>query len=90
MIELVFTDSYKKRAQVFFKRHPECIKQYGKCLELLAINPRHPSLRLHKLKGRLQALHSVSLNIAYRILIEFVMEKGRIIFISIGSRDEVY
>jgi mRNA-degrading endonuclease YafQ of YafQ-DinJ toxin-antitoxin module len=88
--ELIYTESYLKRAKKFFKKHPELISQYEKTLKLLEINPTHPSLRLHKLQGKLSELHSVSINISYRICILFVFEKDQIIPIDIGTHDEVY
>jgi len=42
---LIFTDSYIKRAQRFARQHPELKEQYRKTLSLLAHNPNHPSLR---------------------------------------------
>ena len=44
---LIFTDQYNKRAARFLKRHPDLEKQYLKTLQLLEMNPQHPSLRLH-------------------------------------------
>lgn len=46
-------------------------------------NPFHPSLRLHKLKGKLQGLWSISLDRKYRIIFK-PMEDGIILFVSIG------
>ena len=63
---LLFTERYNRRAARFLQRHPELRDTYRKTLLLLEANPRHPSLRLHALKGRLQGLHSVSINISYR------------------------
>ena len=90
MIEIIYTDSYIKRARKFIKKHPELLSQYKKTLELLEINPQHPSLRLHKLKGKLSDLYSVSINISYRISIDFIIEDDKIILINVGSHDEVY
>ncbi|GAB7027953.1 type II toxin-antitoxin system RelE/ParE family toxin [Geotalea toluenoxydans] len=87
---IIYTHSYLKRAAKFIKRHPEILSQYEKTLKLLELNPFHPSLRLHRLGGPLQELHSVSINISYRITIEFIMEDGKIVPVSIGSHDEVY
>ena len=87
---LIFTGSYKKRAQRFAKQHPELKEQYRKTLLLLAQNPFHPSLRLHPLKGKLSALHSVSINLSYRITLEMIITEKEIILINIGSHDEVY
>lgn len=58
---IIYTHSYLKRAAKFVKRHPELLPQYEKTLKLLELNPRHPSLRLHRLTGPLRDLHSVSI-----------------------------
>jgi mRNA-degrading endonuclease YafQ of YafQ-DinJ toxin-antitoxin module len=87
---LVFTASYNRRAGKFLKRHPELKKQYLKTLQLLELNPCHPSLRLHALEGRLTGLHSVSINISYRITMEFLIEADEIIPVNVGTHDEVY
>ena len=90
MTEIIYTESYIKRARKFIRKHPELVSQYEKTLKLLEVNPHHPSLRLHKLKGRLSELYSVSINISYRISIDFIIEKDRIILIDVGSHEEVY
>ena len=66
------------------------MSQYEKTLKLLEINPKHPSLRLHKLDGKLSELYSVSINISYRICIDFLIENDIIIPIDVGRHDEVY
>jgi len=65
--QLVFTQGYERLALKFLKQHPELKNQYFKTLSLLELNPYHPSLRLHALSGKLQHLHSVSINLSYRI-----------------------
>ncbi len=87
---LIYTNSYIKRASKFVKKHPELISQYKKTLKLLEIEPSHPSLRLHPLKGKLKDLHSVSINISYRITLEFIIIKKEIILVNVGHHDEVY
>jgi len=88
--KLIYTDSYKKRALKFSKYHPELKEQYRKSLLLLEANPTHPSLRLHKLKGRLSKLHSISINTSYRITLEFIITNKEIILINVGSHDNTY
>ena len=88
--QLVFTDDYTRRALRFLKRHPELKSQYAKTLALLEANPHHPSLRLHALAGRLQGLHSVSINLSYRITLELLIKDGQIIPINVGDHDAVY
>ena len=88
--EIIFTESYTRRAIKFLKRHPDLRKQYRKTLELLELNPQHPSLRLHKLSGPLSDLHSVSINISYRITLEFLIESRKILPVNIGKHEDVY
>jgi mRNA-degrading endonuclease YafQ of YafQ-DinJ toxin-antitoxin module len=87
---ILYTEAYLRRARRFAKRHPEVLGQYEKTLRLMEINPFHPSLRLHKLKGRLADLHAVSINISYRIVIEFLIQGNTIIPVAVGSHDEAY
>ena len=88
--KLVFTEQYTKRAARFLKRHPELRTQYLKTLQLLEANPHHPSLRLHALSGKLAGLHSVSINISYRITLELMIQNEEIIPVNVGDHDAVY
>ena len=88
--QLVFTEQYNRRAARFLIRHPDAINQYTKALKLLEANPHHPSLRLHALKGNLSGLHSVSINLNYRITIELLITESEIVPINVGNHDEVY
>lgn len=67
-----------------FKKLPKVIQKKACKTELLfRQNPFHPSLRLHKLEGKLKHLWSISLDKKYRIIFKS-MEEGVILFISIG------
>ncbi|MEA5112408.1 MAG: plasmid stabilization protein [Geobacteraceae bacterium] len=87
---IIYTPGYNKRAARFIRKHPDLLRHYEKTLKLLEINPFHPSLRLHRLKGPLCELHSVSINISYRITLELILQGNEIIPIDVGSHDEVY
>ena len=87
---LVFTDQYVRRAAKFIRRHPELRQQYLKTLQLLEANPFHPSLRLHALSGKLEGLHSVSINLSYRITLELLIKDDEIIPVNVGDHDAVY
>ncbi len=87
---LIYTNSYIKRASKFAKQHPDLLPQYEKTLKILEIDPNHPSLRLHSLKGKLKDLHTISINISYRITLEFIIIKKEIILVNVGHHDEVY
>jgi len=90
MYKLLETKNYAKKLRKFLKKHPNTFSKYEKTIFLLESNPFHPSLRLHKLQGSLNEYHSVSIDMDYRILIDFIIIDEQIVLIDIGSHDEVY
>ena len=88
--QLIFTDQYNRRAAKFLKRQPNVETLYVKILELLELNPHHPSLRLHRLSGKLEGLQSISINLKYRITIEIIITESDIVLINVGDHDAVY
>lgn len=87
---ILFTERYEGRERIFLKRHPALRQQYLKTLQLLAMNPFHSSLRLHALTGRMQGMHAVSINLSYRITLEFLIEGRQIIPVQVGDHEAVY
>ena len=87
---LLFTDQYNRRAAKFLKLHPELRATYRKTLLLLEANPHYPSLRLRALHGKLEGLHSVSVNLSYRITLELLIQDPQIIPVNVGDHDAVY
>ena len=87
---LIFTEQYTRRAAQFLKRHPNLRQHYLKTLQLLEANPAHPSLRLHALKGKHGGLHSVSINLSYRMTLELLIQDRQIIPVNVGDHDAVY
>jgi len=90
MYKLVETKSYLKKLKKFLKKHPDMFKKYEKTIYLLESNPFHPSLRLHKLQGKLENFYSVSIDMSYRIIVDFVIIDNKIFLIDIGEHEEVY
>ena len=82
---IISTAQYERRAVKFFRRNPKILAQYQKALELLEVNPYHPSLRLHALHGKLEGLHSVSINMSCRITLELLVSDEEIVLINIGT-----
>ncbi len=69
------------------KRLPLKIKnKLIKVEKIFQENPLHPSLRLHKLHGRLRDFWSISITRDYRIIFQRV-DDGVIVFFSIGKHD---
>ncbi len=90
MVKIIYSGPYIKKEKMFTKKHPDLVLQYGKTVELLELNPHHPSLRLHKLTEKLSDLYSVYINITYRLSIEFLIQDEKIIPVDIGTHEEVY
>jgi len=88
--KLIFPGPYRKREAAFLTKHSDLRERYFKTLLLLEQNPRHPSLRLHPLQGRLTGLHSVSISMSYRITMELEIREQEIVFVDIGTHGEVY
>ncbi len=88
--QVVFTDAYVRRAAKWLKRHPEAEQQYLKTLQLLELNPFHPSLRLRALAGRLEGLYLVSINLSFRITLEFLVIDKEILLVNVGDHESVY
>jgi addiction module RelE/StbE family toxin len=88
--QLIYSESYLKRAKRFAKQHPDLKEQYRKALRLIEQNPFHPSLRIHPLQGRLTGLHSVSINISYRISLEMFITENEIVLVNVSSHQDVY
>ena len=86
MYSLIFTEAYEKRARKFLKKHADLKNQYEKTLKLLELNPYHPSLRLHKFSE----LFSVSINMQYRISLDFKIEDEKITPIDVGDHKHIY
>lgn len=85
-MKLRLTDSFEKefvkvtKGNIILKR--KIIKQLG----IVARNPKHPSLRLHKIEG--EDYWSISVDKSIRILIIF---EGDIIYAyHIGKHEDVY
>ncbi len=90
MYAIIITEAYAKCAKKFLKKHPDLVVRYLKTLELLRTNPHHPSLRLHALSGKHAGVHSVSINLSYRITLEFQILEGTITPLHVGNHQAVY
>jgi plasmid maintenance system killer protein len=45
---------------------------------------------VHALHGKLEGLHSVSINLSYRITLELIIQDQQIIPVNVGDHDAVY
>lgn len=85
MIEIFFSPRFKKSIK---KLSLEAIEALTQKQTLFMINPFNPSLKTHKLTGKLSQYYSFSITNSYRIIFEF-LNKNKVVFINIGTH-EIY
>lgn len=61
-------------------------EQAERAIDILCDDPFHPSLRLHRLQGKLEGLWSISFGRGYRILFA-LKENGNALLVTIGTHD---
>lgn len=88
--EIRLSESYKKRLRKFIQTHKDMAVRYEKTIRILQENSHHPSLHLHRFKGAMSEYYSISINIEYRIIMNFMIVGEVIILLDIGTHDEVY
>ncbi len=89
MIKVSFSSSFKRVFKKRIKGKQELESRFWDKLELFTKNPFEPSLRTHKLSGKLKDLWSFSIEYDQRVLFYFT-DNGNAVFIDIGNHDEVY
>lgn len=83
---------FLRDARRFTKKHPESAADLEAALTQLAADAHHPSLRTHKLKGKLAKSWACAAGYDLRIIFQFVRQQGeeRILLEAVGTHDEVY
>jgi proteic killer suppression protein len=89
MINIVWDPGFKKAYQKKIKNDDNLKKRFWKTMKLFSSNPFSKQLRTHKLTGTLQGLWAFSVDYNTRVIFSFLKE-DEILFIDIGSHDEVY
>jgi mRNA-degrading endonuclease YafQ of YafQ-DinJ toxin-antitoxin module len=88
-VEVSFSSSFKRAFKRRIKGNVELETRFWQKLEQFTIDPFEPSLRTHKLSGKLKDFWSFSVDYDERILFYFT-EQEKAVFVDIGSHDEVY
>lgn len=87
MKTIKFSLSVYKKLQTIQSRNTKLFKKIQKQLKLFKENPKHKSLRLHKVTREVKNSWSISIDISFRMI---YTENGFIYFFDIGTHDEVY
>jgi addiction module RelE/StbE family toxin len=93
-MNLVWSAKFTRAVKRVAGRDKKLLSEIGQTLTQLATDPKHASLRTHKLKGELAGTWSCSVSYDLRILFDFVEnpETGEveIFLLAVGTHDEVY
>jgi len=83
-----FSPELNKELKKIKKRDIILINKIEKQLLLFQKNPVHPSLRTHKLTGKLDNIWSISIDKNIRML--YIQDNDSAYFFDVGTHDEVY
>ncbi|MCX7050047.1 MAG: type II toxin-antitoxin system mRNA interferase toxin, RelE/StbE family [Candidatus Sumerlaeota bacterium] len=88
MNNIVWSSSFKRafKRRILGKPYESEFKQK---MAIFVEDPFDPRLKSHKLSGKLEGLWAFTVEYNCRVIFEFIGE-GRVIFIDIGTHDEVY
>jgi len=87
-VKLQFSPYFEKRLKEISKRDKSLLEKINKQFNLFVNNPRHPSLRMHKLEGGLDNFWSISVNRSIRMIYREIEDTAY--FTDIGKHEEVY
>lgn len=71
------------------KKDKRLVAKIEKQIKLFESNPKHPSLRTHKLTGNLANRWSISISKGLR-MVYLVLKEDTAYFVDLGTHDEVY
>ena len=88
-MEVSFISSFKRAFKKRIQGNIDLETRFWEKLEKFTIDPFDPSLKAHKLSGKLKEFWSFRVDYDERILFYFT-EEEKAVFVDIGSHDEVY
>ncbi len=89
MIKVRFSPDLVKLLKKIKKKEYKLTTQINKQLKLFQTHPKHPSLRIHKLSGKVQNRWSISITKNIR-MVYILLKSDEAYFIAIGTHDKVY
>ena len=88
-MEVSFSSAFKRAFKKRIKGNENLESKFWQKLEIFTSDPYDPSLRTHKLSGKLKDLWSFTVDYDVRVLF-YLTEDNKAIFVDFGSHDEVY
>ncbi|MBI2405120.1 type II toxin-antitoxin system mRNA interferase toxin, RelE/StbE family [Candidatus Gottesmanbacteria bacterium] len=84
-----FSPFVQRTITQIYKKDRKLAKKIQRQIFLFETNPKHPSLRLHKLSGTFDNMWSLSITLSIRMVYRLINQKIAY-FVDIGTHDEVY
>ncbi len=81
------TTNFIRMYGAFLRKHPELEEKVEEVMERVAADTR-AAARAHALHGKLAGFYAVRVSQSYRLM--FALEPDAVIFIDVGSHDDVY
>ena len=94
MRRLVWSTSFERAFKLIARQHPQLTSKARETLKQLSDDPFHPTLRTHKLKGKLAGSWACSVAYDMRIVFDFARNpdsgEDEILLLTVGTHEEVY
>lgn len=84
-----FSESIQRELVQIYKKDKKLSNRIEKQIKLFKENPNHPSLRTHKLSGKVENLWSISITMSVRMIYLQITDE-QVLFVKIGTHREVY
>jgi len=85
---LQYSTQFTKKIKRYSRKNPQLSGTVQKTIKLFLTNPQHPSLRMHRLTGKLSDYYSIAVDRSVRIILK--RKKDTWILTDIGTHNEVY
>jgi addiction module RelE/StbE family toxin len=89
MIEVKFASGVEESLIKIKRKNSKLFSRIDKQLALFVENPKHPSLRTHKLSGKMKNMLSISITVNIRMVYVKISDNS-FIFVKIVTHKEVY
>jgi len=89
---LLRSPAFSRDLRHWLKSHPQSASSIETTLDQLSEDAAQPSLRTHKLRGRLAGCSACSAEYDLRIVFEYTQHQGAeaILLLALGTHDQVY
>ncbi len=84
-----FSLSLQRGLEKIYQKDRKLADRIEKQITLFEENPKHPSLRTHKLSGTMKNMWSISITASIR-MVYVLLDSNSVVFVKIGTHDEVY